>query len=94
MKKLIHEHFPVSRKEHHCMASDWLCNDLSFYWDEMLFHEKRSLIRAKNNNFKIKPGQVYVKQFIKNSDDVVFTFKAIPELHQICVRLDIYDQDY
>lgn len=79
-----------ARKEYHCDASlfirDYLnnCIDLPFS-----FAEKRAIILAKRNGWKILKGQPYTKQF-NSVDGETYKFRAIPSMHQICLKYKMY----
>ena len=79
---------PVARKHHDCMASEWVMN--SYADCKFTFSELRTIAKAKKNKFKIKPGQKYIRQFNRDGGDV-WTYRAIPEMHQICIDHGIYD---
>ena len=88
MITVLSEALPVARKSHHCMASDFiLANGISGYGYS--FSELRSIAKAKRNKFLIIKGQTYLRQNNKFDGDI-YTFKAIPALHQICLDHDLY----
>lgn len=79
-----------ARKEYDCNASlfirDYLnnCIDLPFS-----FAEKRAIILAKRNGWKILKGQPYTKQF-NSVDGKTYTFRVIPSMNQICIKYKMY----
>ena len=85
---LLSESMPIARKEHNCNACDFAFEDITGY----TFDELRSLVTARRNKYKILKGQKYVKQNIKDTDGIRM-YKAIPEIHDICVKYDLCD-DY
>lgn len=89
MCTLINQTKQTARKRYGCMASEWLNHDISEWSYLMTYAEARAYIRARRNNFDIQPGQRYVRQAMKA--DGLYTFRAIPEIHAICLRLDVYD---
>lgn len=87
---------PKARKSYDCMACEWLLSqttsDLRRLFDEFrfTFTEKRQIINAYNNNYKIIKGQYYIRQTLV--DNGQFTqFMAIPEIHEICCKYEIYE---
>ena len=56
---------------------------------KLTFLEKRTLILAKENNYKILKGESYNKQFNK-MDNQTYTFRSIPAIHEICCKYDVY----
>lgn len=88
---------PRARKKYPCDASAWLD------WDAMSmiktgeiklsFAERRALIIAQRKSFTILPGELYVKQ-VNKFDGSLNVFRAIPEIHSICSKHNIYNFDY
>jgi hypothetical protein len=82
--------YHIARKVHHCMASEWIINgDLHETFRCCTWEEKKDIIRAKRNNWKIQPGQKYMRQAMV-WEGKLGTFKAIPEMHDICIEYDLY----
>jgi len=90
MVEVISEERPTARKSHHCMACEWLNQDQIITWG-LTFSEYRTYIKASRNRFRIQPGDTYIRQTNKQ-DGRIITFKAIPEIHAICVRVDAYHE--
>lgn len=89
MITVLSESKPVARKEHNCDACNWILNTGI---DGMGFSisEKRAIVKARRNKWKITKGQKYIRQSnIKDGD--LYTFKAIPELHELCLKHDLYE---
>jgi hypothetical protein len=82
--------YPVAKKQHDCMASEWIVNALSDIVGMCNYSEKRELVKARRNKWKILPGQKYLRQAMVWGGSLG-TFKAIPEMHCICVKYDIYE---
>lgn len=89
MVKTLSESRLVARKDHNCDASDWICQQGLGNVD-FSFSEYRAITKAKKQGWKIKKGQEYIRQN-NVQDGEPYTFKAIPELHQICLDHDLYD---
>ena len=89
MSDLIHEENRRARKTYDCMAYEWLENCL-FDCDGLTFTERRALVTANRERGKILPGMEYVRQALRDGGDI-YTFRARPELHAICVKLDMYE---
>lgn len=78
-----------ARKDHACMASVWLrecLGDLS----SLTFGELRVIAKARKNGWKIKAGEPYIRQN-NIQDGEYYVFKAIPEIHQICLKHKVYE---
>ena len=93
MGQLIYETKPdpKARKKYDCMACPWVFSMLSDLWGELTFTEKKAIAIARRQNESILPGQGYHKSFCKQ-DGEVFTFRAIPAIHEICLRLELYEE--
>jgi hypothetical protein len=80
---------PKARKAHRCMASEFiLAAGISGFGYS--FSELRAIAKAKKNNYRVVKGQRYIKQNNK-LDGELYTFKAIPQMHQICLAHDHYE---
>lgn len=90
MTEIIKQTKPKARKNHYCMASEWLnqCGNLRGL--TFTFSEWRAIIKARDNNWEIQKGDIYINQRNVDCGDI-FTFKAIPEIHEICIKYDYYD---
>jgi hypothetical protein len=89
MAILISNKFPKARKDHWCMSCDFLREEFEETFNRLTFSEKKAIVRAKRDNWQIKKGQVYERQFCTDGHDV-WTFKARIEISAICNRLDLY----
>ena len=88
MIEVISEKFPRARKEHDCMACEWINES----WGHCTFSMKelRVIAKARKDGFKIKKGDKYINQ--RNIfDGRFYTFRAIPEVHEICIKNNIYE---
>ena len=93
MATLLRESAPIARKDYNCMASDWLTND--YWWRSenlFTFSEFRSIAKAKANNWKVKKGEKYIRNAMVH-EVKFYEFIAIPEIHAICTKYDIYEYD-
>ena len=87
---IISESTPIARKEHECNACLFLTGDIQpNYFD--CIQDYRDYINARNNNFKIVKGQKYIRQAMVCDGDF-HCAKSIPEIHQICIKYDLYEQ--
>lgn len=87
MKTTIYDQTSVARKDYDCDACLFARDSHPF--DYMTFAERRVVVKARANGWKIKKGQKYVRQF--NTDgSYTWTFRAIPEMHDICIKYEMY----
>ncbi len=93
MIEVIKEATPLSRKFYDCDACLFItnCDSLNDFAvnNNLTFTECRALVRAKQAGFKIKPGIKYIKQ-VNKMEGRVYTFRAIPEIHAIAIKCDVY----
>ena len=83
--------YPKARKTYHCMASDWIVNgDLYETFRCCTWEEKKEIIRARRNNWRIQAGTKYLRQTMI-WEGKMGTFRAIPAMHDICVKYDLYE---
>lgn len=62
-----------------------------YFWDapEITQKEVNDLISAKGNNFLIKENEPYIRY--KYRDGIkLFEIRAIPAIHDICVKYKLY----
>ena len=89
MIRVLSEQTPTARKEHECMASEFIYN-LGINGCGYSFAELRIIAKAKRNKYKIIKGQKYIRQNNKYNGEL-YAFKAIPEMHEICLKHDLYE---
>ena len=88
--EVLSETTPVARKEHDCLACDWAMASGYNTPEDLTGDEWNCWLAAKENGFKIKKGQKYVRQNNKSYGDM-YTFTAIPAIHNICLKYDLYE---
>lgn len=87
--QILAESNPRAAKNHRCMASDFiLANSINGYGYS--FAELRVIAKAKKSKFRILKGEKYLNQRNKCDGDI-YTFRAIPEMHAICLAHDLYE---
>tara|TARA_R110000772_G_scaffold8649_1_gene28710 strand:+ start:644 stop:916 length:273 start_codon:yes stop_codon:yes gene_type:complete len=86
---VLSESEPIARKQHNCMACEFIlnCGVNGFGYT---FAELRLIAKAKRNNYNVVKGQKYIRQN-NICDGEIYTFKAIPEMHELCLKHDLYD---
>jgi len=86
--EIISSRKPIAKRDCYCMACEWITNE-DITEIKLTFSEYRDIIKAKNNGYKIKQGQRYIYQ-LNAKDGEIWTFRAIPEIHEICIKYEIY----
>lgn len=80
-------------KDYHDDSSEFIQNGLLDYVNVsgtgLTFADWRSIAELKANNWKIKKGQKYERQFNK-MDGRVYTFRTLPAIAKICQNHDLY----
>lgn len=89
MIRVLSESEPVARKPHDCMASGFILAH-GVNGNGYSFAELRAIAKAKKNKYKVIKGQKYIRQN-NTFDGELYTFKAIPEMHEICLNHELYD---
>ena len=93
MRETLSQSTPTARKDYPCDACVWLnefgnlreiINEL-----DLTFAQKRIIITVWNDGRKIREGTKYLKQNNKQSGKI-YTFRAIPEIHDVCIKNDVY----
>ncbi len=86
----LSESKPTARKEHNCDACHFiLASGINGFGYS--FSELRAIAKAKRKGYKILKGDKYIRQ---NNlfDGELYTFKAIPEMHDICINHGLYEE--
>jgi hypothetical protein len=81
---------PKARKDYQCQASDWIMNSVGLDPDYFEPEDYAKIEIAQGKDFKILKGETYVKVTGK-FDGEFATFRAIPDLNEICIRYKLYD---
>jgi len=80
----------IAKKDYNCDACTWLIES-DYRWG-LTISEYRAIIKARRNGYRIKDGSKYIYQASVNYGDFC-TFRAIPEIHNICLKYEMYDCD-
>ncbi|AUG84931.1 hypothetical protein MAELSTROM_11 [Pseudoalteromonas phage Maelstrom] len=88
MIEVISEKEPVARKDHDCMACEWINNSWGNF--DFTVSELKVIAKARANGYRIKRGEKYRSQTNK-FEGRIYNFKAIPEIDDICLKHDVYE---
>lgn len=80
----------VAQKNYTCDGCDWINENLCDFIDELTFTEKRELVRARKNKYKIIKGQTYVKT-TGMWEGEFSVYRSIPEIDKICEQHGVFD---
>lgn len=92
MGRLLSQQVLKARKDHRDDSADWIINgllDCAPCGTGLTFSEWREIAKLKANDWKIKKGQSYVRQW-NESDGSTYTFKTLPEILKICLKHKLY----
>ena len=91
MTTVLSDRTPKARKDYACEAAHWLTESGIIYEGQLTFSELRAVVIAKRKKWKILKGEIYCYQ--ANIWDGDFcTFRAIPAIHEICLKHDLYHE--
>ena len=98
MAYLIQEKRQKARKDYNCDASLFISGGYEQNLRDLTgvglnFSEWRCLINARNKEYKIKKGEQYLNQTIKDDSGDLRTFRCIEGVHKICVKFDLYPDE-
>ena len=82
--------YPFARKDYHCDAAEWI-NNSDLGDDEFTVEDLALIEKARSEGFKVLKGHKYIKVSGKWEGNFE-VFRARPELNQICVEYEIYDE--
>jgi len=89
--RTISESEPVARKNYGCDACVWLTERLYDSSLNLTFAERRAVIKARQNGWRIMKGEKHLQATIIGCENEIISWRAIPEIHAICVEYDIYE---
>lgn len=84
------KNLPIADQDYPCMACEWVDAEYSDLIGGMTKKEVLQYDRARKNGFMIKKNEKYI-DWHGFWDGEPHDFRAIPEIHAICKRLNIYD---
>ncbi len=89
----ISNSIPVARKNYGCAACVWITEGLPDVLDGFTFSELRSIVKARNNGWRVLKGEKHLQATVIGCNEEIFSWRAIPEIHNICLKYDIYQDD-
>jgi len=89
MITVLRNTYPIAKKQYNCQAYEWISNVCDSF-EDMTFSERKHIVIARKNKGNILKGQRYLYQV--QVDSKIITFRAIPELHEICLKYNIYPE--
>lgn len=87
--QVLSESTPIAKKSHDCMACEFIFNN-GIDGNGFTRPELRAISKARRNKCKILKGEEYIKQN-NVCDGEFYMFKAIPAMHDICIKYDMYE---
>jgi hypothetical protein len=97
MSRIISSSEPVARKNYGCDACIWISeSDLyrdPWFMADLNFAEKRAIAKAHLNGWRIMKGEKHLQSTIVSCDGDLVSWRAIPEIHAICEKYELYEYD-
>ena len=90
MQRVIHTSYPVARKIYGCGACDWITEELQYFVEELTFTEKRMVVSARQNGWRIMKGEKHLKAAMIGCDGEIYTWRVIIDIHRLCIKYDVY----
>ena len=91
--RTISQSTPVARKTYGCDACVWLTEGGMDFLDEMTFTDKREIVKARQNGWRILKGEKHTQATLISCDGDMISWRAIPAIDEICKKYDIYVYD-
>lgn len=93
MRTLLRHEYQIARKDYNCDG----CRDLLYVGVDgmgLTISELREVVKAKRQQYKILPGQRYLKQ-VTVDNGTIYTWRCLPEIHEIMNNhQDTYFMEY
>lgn len=90
MITVIRESFPVAKKDYPCDGC-WFIRESGFEASFFTFEERRHIVKARKEGWKIKAGQKYLYQY-NYCYGQVYPFRSRIEIHKICLKYNLYQE--
>lgn len=89
MNTILRESYQIARKDYECDACELVLEGLGdgYY----TFFEKKEIVRAKRNEWKIKKGDKYFLH-VGISDGDFYRYREIIAMRCICLEYDLFDE--
>lgn len=82
----------IASKDMKCDASAWLKINLTEeLFNQMTSEEQESVLKAKRNQFLIKKGEAYIRQF-GVYDGKKYVSKFNKQINEICAKYNLYQK--
>lgn len=94
MPTLIKAQASKAKTDYHDDSAEWLeCwidSNRPLLKTGLKFSEYRAIAKLKANNWLIKKGDLYVRQWVKAEDGTTYRFRTVPLILRICIKHKIY----
>ncbi|HCH7782786.1 hypothetical protein N0754_18830 [Pseudomonas aeruginosa] len=91
MADQVRSEIRVAKLSHPCMASHWF-EQSGLGQQDLDPAEWASVLHARSANGQIEPGQQYLYQVNRDSENALVVFKARLEMNAICRRYGLYPE--
>lgn len=90
MVENISERVQTARKDYHDDSAEFIQEALDWLAFHALPNELAAIHELKENNWMIKKGQIYLKQWNKQ-DGETFTYRTLPSMSKICQKYNLWE---
>lgn len=93
MSKLLYEKIVKARGTYYCDAARFMFEAIYNNDAQVTAEDFEVFMKHKNNNFVIKRGSHYLLQKLVNDCHKFYEFRAIPEIHDMCIKYGFYNEE-
>ena len=92
MIEVLSNNYHKARKDYSCDACYWFSEIAGERFQiDIKLSEAKLWVKAQKDGFKIKKGQRYLRN-VNKQDGELYTFRARPEIHELCVKYELYEE--
>ena len=91
MPEIFREARHTARKTYTCNACEWVSNGETWREHSLTYAELREIAKARRNQWKIVPGQEYIK-WVGIEYGEFMVWRGIPAIDAICHKYNVYDE--
>lgn len=97
MSRTISTSEPIARKNYGCDACIWISEEGlhrdEYFMKYLTFAEKRAIAKAHLNGWRVMKGEKHLQATIVSCEGKLVSWRAIPEIHQLCKDHEIYEYE-
>jgi len=90
-QRTISVNYPVARKNYGCGACDWITEQLDDLVPYLSFTEKRAVVIARMNGWRIMKGEKHIRATIVGCEGELYTWRGIIDIDKLCKNHNVYE---